>query len=62
MTSDQGPNDALRLPAESETPGDFVSADLQADYDRFLGELRALIARRREQPADAVPREPDSET
>ena len=45
MTSDQGPNDALRLPAESETPGDLVSADLQADYDRFLGELRALIAR-----------------
>jgi hypothetical protein len=62
VTSDPGPNDALRLPAESQTPGDLVSADLQAGYDRFLRELRALIALRREQPADAVPQEPPSDS
>jgi hypothetical protein len=54
---DLGPEDGLRLAAESEPPGDFVSEDLRADCHRFLRELRALIALRQQQSRDGAPPE-----
>jgi hypothetical protein len=38
--------------ADSNLPGDFVSNDLRVDCERFLHELRNLVALRRAQHAE----------
>jgi hypothetical protein len=43
---------------EPELPGEFVSEDLRADCVRFLDELQARIAFRRELPPETTPSSP----
>jgi hypothetical protein len=52
MKSGPEPEAASSAAPEPELPGEFVSEDLRADCARFLDDLRARTALRRESPVD----------